>query len=491
MKIRSNTVLKGVVPGVVLLAVIIGMVATRDRGTPATASGVQALLADFTPDELKALGVEGDTPQDTLRTLLGRMRTLQEIQTEQSKQLSQNVADKEKENTALRQQQTAQETRIGDLLAQMDDSSRRQNARWQEAEKSLLGKVNDLLSGNPRQQAASGNAGSDLPVGLGFDGATGLPTAGSDGVVWIEPQDAVALDKNGRLITAETTSVFPSSFGSLEDNAINQGRKQLVEHATGRRDIESATPVYTLPQNSTLMGSVSMTALIGRVPINGKITDPYPFKVVIGRDNLTANGIDLPDVEGAILSGTATGDWVLSCVRGEVTSMTFVFTDGTVRTVPAPADSTTQRDNGEQPGSGSQGGGIGWLSDPNGIPCLAGDRKTNAGTYLPTLFGLAGAQAAANALSASQVTTSTEGGAVASALTGSSGQYVLGQALSGGTSEAADWFRQRYGQMFDAVYVRPGAPVAVHISRQLPIDYETQGRKVRYDTDPAVTGELD
>ncbi|HFV9292184.1 TIGR03752 family integrating conjugative element protein [Serratia fonticola] len=492
MKIRSNTVLKGVVPGVILLAIIIGIVATRDRGAPA-AGAAQTLLADLTPDELKVLGIEGDTPQDTLRTLLGRMRTLQEAQTEQSKQLNQSVADKEKENTALRQQQTAQEARIGDLLAQIDDNSKRQNARWQEAEKSLLGKVNDLLGDSGRQPASPGNAspGNDLPVGLGFDGASGLPAAGSDGVVWIDPQDAVALDKNGRPVTAENASVFPSSFGSLEDNAINQGRKQLVKHATGRRDIESATPVYTLPQNSTLMGSVSMTALIGRVPINGKITDPYPFKVVIGRDNLTANGIDLPEVEGAILSGTATGDWVLSCVRGEVTSMTFVFTDGTVRTVPAPADSTTQRDNGEQSGSGSQGGGIGWLSDPNGIPCLAGDRKTNAGTYLPTLFGLAGAQAAANALSASQVTSSTEAGAVTSALTGSSGQYVLGQALSGGTSEAADWFRQRYGQMFDAVYVRPGTPVAVHISRQLPIDYETQGRKVRYDTDPAVTGELD
>ncbi len=231
MKIRSNTVLKGVVPGVILLAVIIGVVATRDRGAPA-AGAAQTLLADLTPDELKVLGIEGDTPQDTLRTLLGRMRTLQEAQTEQSKQLNQSMADKEKDNTALRQQQTAQEARIGDLLAQIDDNSKRQNARWQEAEKSLLGKVNDLLGDSGRQPASPGN---DLPVGLGFDGTTGLLAAGSDGVVWIDPQDAVALDKNGRPVTAENASVFPSSFGSLEDNAINQGRKQLVEHATGRR----------------------------------------------------------------------------------------------------------------------------------------------------------------------------------------------------------------------------------------------------------------
>ncbi len=99
---------------------------------------------------------------------------------------------------------------------------------------------------------------------------------------------------------------------------------------------ESAEPVYTLPENSTLVGSRAMTALLGRVPINGTVTDPYPFKVLIGKDNLTANGIELPDVEGAIVSGTASGDWTLSCVRGQVNSITFVFSDGTVRTLPRP-----------------------------------------------------------------------------------------------------------------------------------------------------------
>jgi hypothetical protein len=51
--------------------------------------------------------------------------------------------------------------------------------------------------------------------------------------------------------------------------------------------------------------------------------------------NLTANGIDLPDVAGAVISGTAAGDWTLSCVRGQIVSMTFVFNDGRVRTLPA------------------------------------------------------------------------------------------------------------------------------------------------------------
>ncbi len=135
---------------------------------------------------------------------------------------------------------------------------------------------------------------------------------------------------------------FPSRFSSLEDNEITRQKAELARNAKNERGIEdAATPVYTLPENSTLVGSQAMTALLGRVPIDGKVTDPYPFKVLIGKDNLTANGIQLPDVEGAIVSGTATGDWTLSCVRGDVQSITFVFSDGTVRTVPSQLNRPT------------------------------------------------------------------------------------------------------------------------------------------------------
>ncbi|MDM9542116.1 TIGR03752 family integrating conjugative element protein, partial [Klebsiella pneumoniae] len=77
--------------------------------------------------------------------------------------------------------------------------------------------------------------------------------------------------------------------------------------------------------------------------------------------NLTVNGIQLPDVEGAIVSGTATGDWTLSCVRGDVQSITFVFSDGTVRTVPSPAKWTDGSDSKNR-----SGGRIGGLSEEHG-----------------------------------------------------------------------------------------------------------------------------
>jgi len=70
---------------------------------------------------------------------------------------------------------------------------------------------------------------------------------------------------------------------------------------------------------------------------------------------------------------------------------------------------------------------------------------------------------------------------VVSGLTGSSGRYAASQALAGGVSDVRQWVQERFGQTFDAVYVPPGQPVAIHIERELPIDYETQGRRVRYD----------
>ncbi|EJI4098327.1 TIGR03752 family integrating conjugative element protein, partial [Salmonella enterica] len=136
-------------------------------------------------------------------------------------------------------------------------------------------------------------------------------------------------------------------------------------------------------------------------------------------------------------------------------------------------------DNG---GTSGNGGSIGWLSDDNGIPCISGTLKSNASTYLPTIGLLGIGTSAGDALTANQYTSNTtDGGGITSALTGNAGQAVLGQALGGGFKEVAQWVKERYAQTFDAVYVPPGAKVAVHITRQLNIDYAEKGRRVKYD----------
>lgn len=75
-----------------------------------------------------------------------------------------------------------------------------------------------------------------------------------------------------------------------------------------------------------------------------------------------------------------------------------------------------------------------------------------------------------------------------SSLTGDASPAVLGKAFAGGMRETVDWVKARYGQTFDAIYVQPGQKVALHITRQLAIDYEEKGRKVKYDFSLAGSG---
>ncbi|WP_142524048.1 TIGR03752 family integrating conjugative element protein [Raoultella ornithinolytica] len=473
MQLKANSLLKILVPSLLLGAGFIGLKACLTSGNE-TQTVDRNVVADLTGDEMKALGIDGDTPRDTVATLVGQMKQYRA----EMEEMRINSAALVKENQRLRERDTSVEGRINSALNRERETF---NKELKQQQTSMLDNFQQKLNQLSQKSAtlAGAGVGGDIPPGLGLDNRD-VP-AGA--VRWVEPADARPLDKHGQ--SAASGLQFPSSFGNAGDNAISKQKKEFLAVAKGERAIDEATPVYTLPENSTLTGSVAMTALLGRVPVNGTVSDPYPFKVLIGRDNLTANGIELPDVEGAVISGTASGDWTLSCVRGTVHSMTFVFRDGTIRTVPSAGNKANSDSN---KGQGSE---IGWLSDPHGLPCIPGERKSNAAEYIGSQFLLAGSSAAADAFSNGQTTTTVDGGSVTSAVTGSSGQYVLGQALGGGLKESADWFKQRYGQMFDAIYVPPGHPVAIHITRQIPVDYEIQGRKVKYAQSSANKRKLD
>lgn len=462
MQLQSNHLLRLLVPVLLLGTIFIGIKSCSSTGSEESHTDSQ-VVEDLTDDELKALGIDGDTPRDTVATLVGQMKAYR-AEMEELRTSSHMLV---KENQRLRERESGVENRINNAIARERETF---SNTLQQQQTSLLDNFQKQLNQLTQKQAG------DIPPGLGLDNQS-VP-AGT--VRWVEPADAIPVGKPGQ---TPSGFQFPSSFGHAGDNAISQQKKEFPEMAKGERTTVEAVPVYTLPENSTLTGSVAMTALLGRIPVNGSVTDPYPFKVLIGRDNLIANGTELPDVEGAVISGTASGDWTLSCVRGTVHSITFVFQDGTVRTVP-------QASNKAGNDSNRTGSEIGWLSDPHGLPCIPGERKSNAAEYIASQFLLSGSSAAASAFANSQTTSTVDGGSVTSAVTGNGGQYVLGQALGGGLKESADWFKQRYGQMFDAIYVAPGQPVAIHITRQLPIDYETQGRKVKHAQAAAHSGGL-
>ncbi|MBA3210809.1 TIGR03752 family integrating conjugative element protein [Salmonella enterica] len=485
MQIKANGMMKVLLP---LLAVVVCFIGVKACGSKQSAvqptDKTSQVLSELSQDDLKMLGIEGDTSADTLRTLIGALRdvrTRQEVLDKQNKELI-------SENAKLKGENASVDLQISNAV---NAAKQETNDAIEKQKNSLLDKLNDL-TGTLKSQGQSAvattgtSSGTDIPVGLGLDAEE--PSSPAQGeVIWISPQDAKQTENNSQ--NDKDKFSFPTSF--LDDNPVSRQRAEYDRVVKNKQDLGGngaevdAQPVYTLPENSTLVGSKAMTALIGRIPINDKVTDPYPFKVLIGRDNLTANGIELPDVEGAIVSGTATGDMVLSCVRGSINTITFVFSDGRIRTLPRPVTNTQGNNND----SARDGGSIGWISDNNGIPCISGERKSNASTYLPTIALLGMGSAAGDAFTQNQYTTQNNvNGGVTSALTGNAGQAVLGQALGGGFKEVTDWVKQRYGQTFDAVYVPPGANVAIHITRQLAIDYEDNGRKVRYDFSLPGTG---
>lgn len=467
MPLRGNALLKFLVPAAILVVILI-VVMGRDGETAGVAVDDDSPALHLTDEEITALGIEADTPQDTVATLVGQLhRTQREIQA-----MRDETQELKNQNQQLAQQQS---TNIDERVrAAVERERARMTAEMSQRQNSLLSTFQQQLD-----SLKGGN--SEMPIGLGLDGSDGPEVVGGDGqsLTWVDPLDAPQVDTRGRSSNRETPQ-FPLSFGEASTAVANASRRTataLESKFTGEPDASTVEPVYTVPQNSTLMGSLATTALLGRVPVNGTVSDPYPFKALIGADNLTANGIEIPDVEAAVVSGTATGDWTLSCVRGTIESMTFVFTDGRIRTLPTPDDV-----NGGSRGSNDNSDGIGWISDPFGIPCVSGVRRSNAKEYLGTqsLVTAAGA-GVASLLSDDDDTSFSSMGADGTVTQAMTGQQAVGQILMQGVNDMSSWVNQLYGEAFAAVYVPPGKEVAIHITKQLAIDYETEGRKVRYD----------
>ncbi len=468
---RSNGLLKWLmIPAALLVLFVAVRLFSGGGATPPSQADTGSQL---TPEEMKALGIEGDTPRDTVATLVAQVK---QLRTELQGALSDNKAQRT-ENQRLRQRENSIDERISNALESERSNLRRDQQQAASERQQTEGLLADLQR---RLESIGGRGGShaDLPVGLGL--RDGDEAGMEGGVRWVEPEDAKPTDGRGK---ASGAMSFPTSFAPAQ-RTLETTAQTVVNAGARAAGVKSARPVYTVPTNSTLMGSVAMTALIGRVPIDGTVNDPYPFKVLVGPDNLTANGIDIPDVAGAVFSGTASGDWTLSCVRGQVRSITFVFHDGTIRTIPEDRDGNQQNNQ--------QRDGLGWISDPHGIPCVSGERRSNAQQYLGTQALITAAGAGVASLIESDSGRASYVGSDGSIGTvGISGQEAVGRILAGGVQEMSSWVNKLYGQAFAAVYVQPGAKVAVHLEKPLAIDFDPEGRRVDHRAGESHALELD
>lgn len=443
--LRSNRLLPLIGITVALMAAFVGL---KSCGT----TDSDGVVMDRVP---RAPAADADTPAETIKTLTARvaelMNHVKALRNENDELLRRN---REIENTVTKRVKRE----LKDERAREDNAADSILSGLTERIDSLAGRVSTLSEKNA-SQSTEPTPGSDIPVGLGLsDDASPF--------VWVEPLDRQPPESEQTGGVARLASRADSILGG--DRQVNASKTATPANRPAsavKKTEQEPEPVYTVPRNATLIGSTAMTALVGRIPVQGTVQDPMPFKILVGGDNLAANGLTIPDIEGMVWSGTAVGDWTLSCVTGRLTSVTFVFEDGTIRTISS--------DQGGEP--------LGWISDKRGIPCIAGERITNAPSFLMQRIGVTALQAGADAAAQAETTTTiSDTGTGTSNVTGDVGTHVLGNTVSGGAAEIRRWLDERQAQSFDAVFVRPGEPIAVHVDRRLDIDYDPRGRRVNH-----------
>lgn len=415
---NTNSLLKYVVPAVLLVLVIV-LVAPLFHSQSDSSS-----TKTLEPNEIIKNTAAHDSAAESLDTLTAELSATKE-----------KISEVSKNDEQLKRQND-------DLLKQVHAQQNEATTQLSNEVQQLKNKIQELTQSKTKEYI--------------LNGASDVQTITTVSDLSLS-HDQTALKKVENRMTREVTS-FP--------------------HESNNEDKPKAIPYYTIPANATSVKDRLMTALVGRIPVKGIVTDPYPFKIVISDDNLAANGLRIPHLLQMIVSGYCEGDLLLKSVRGWVTSLTFVFQDGTIST-------TTSNDN--DIGNFTKSNSLGYLSDKYGNPFISGRLITNAPAYLGGNIALGMGVGAASAYAQSQTTTSTSFlGNTNNAVTGSPAKFVAGQAAAGGLTEAEQWWHDRAAQSFDAVYVPPMdscgeyVEIAVNFAKEIHIDYNPKGRKLNY-----------
>lgn len=483
-KMQSNMLVKIIAGAAVLLIISLLVIGRGEEKSQAVASEPIDLQGSPTLDSLQAIETtlpEFDTSERLLdeRTLSDEFGANLDDDKAVMRQLLAEFKEIRRQNDTLATENRALSTRVKQML-NMEDSIRkrvdgeldlvtRQTQQNNTKLENSLTESNNILDGlrvayddlNANRSASQPTASGYSINGIDTDNLgytdTGEPVDTGE-VIWQTPLDAKQ-EQDGSMAFPDI-SLSGIDFTQPID-VLTEPLGQDEKLSKEARSIKA----YTIPNNATLFGSVGMTALLGRIPLDGVVESAYPFKVLIGEDNLSSNGIHIPDLVGIKMSGFAAGDWLLSCVSGEILSMTFTFADGTIVSYPEKDEEL------EKP--------LGWFSDDNGVPCVTGTKLTNAPQYLSQRIGLGAIGAYADAKVQSEFTNSTNGlGGASSVLTGDPLAVARNSAISGSVSEVSNWLEERQNRAFDAIYVEPGTDLIVHITQEIWVDYDPEGRKV-------------
>ncbi len=422
---------------------------------PGTTQQVQA------PDVGTLTDAERDTYETTIRTISAQMTQLQN-----------DIEGQAKAQNQLAAQQITPEQRRQEFAQLIDE-------RLSGGLSSISDSFSEKFQGIQDQIRTGSDAG--VLAGLGFDNLTSGAIPQINNNKMRTRNQTVPIDNSGDIITilpittvgfADKRSRDKQQKLTIDGKLIDEEEK-LKKINQSRKKKRPDIPVFTIPQNATLIANTSMTALVGIVPTRGSVLDPFRFKVITGGTNIATNALYLPEgIKNIVWSGIATGNREMSCVRGELHSVTFTFEDGTIITRNSQADK----------GKNKLGGNLlGYISNRKSNPCLPGQLITNAGDYLKDRMIASGFAAAAEGVAVTQQTTViSDEGNVQQFFDGSTGDFIAAKTLQGGLNELTGYLRERQANAVDLVFIPAGLDLVVHVETQINIDYQPDGRKLHH-----------
>ena len=194
-------------------------------------------LNDLSPEELRSMGLEGDTSKDTVRTLIGKVKEnnkrFDEVISQNDRLMKENEQLKNQSSNTDYQIQQAVQAETGALIAEIN---------------SLKDQV--LQGSNQVTGTAQQSTNAPLPI----NGATvGAQIENSGGMNWVNPSDMRMTDDRGNPLPIGATGTgigFPKMF----DNNINDIRKAeglQPMNSESHSVLNTATPFFTLAANSS------------------------------------------------------------------------------------------------------------------------------------------------------------------------------------------------------------------------------------------------
>lgn len=171
-------------------------------------------LKDLTPEEIRQLGLEGDTKNDTVRTLIGAAK---ESNRRYEKVISQNEKIL-KENETLRKREQ-------DVQQQVDEAVQSKTRELQNMVAILREEMSQLVQGRTSSNESTtyqGNTTNEigveedtpLPIGNG-QGGTGTAENGQR-VEWVNPDDQIEDERNPAKIGFPNLNVSNTTSGKRD-----------------------------------------------------------------------------------------------------------------------------------------------------------------------------------------------------------------------------------------------------------------------------------